>query len=53
MEQIDRLIKIAKHKGKAIAIGHPFDSTIKAIGDSIKIIRKNRINIVFVSQIVE
>jgi polysaccharide deacetylase 2 family uncharacterized protein YibQ len=53
MEQIDRLIKIAKQKGNAIAIGHPFDSTIKAIKDSIKIIRENRIRIVFVSQIVE
>ena len=53
MEQIERLIKIAKQKGKAIAIGHPFDSTIRAIKDSIEIIRRNQIKIVFVSQIVE
>jgi polysaccharide deacetylase 2 family uncharacterized protein YibQ len=53
LNQIHSLIKIAQRKGKAVAIGHPFKSTIAAIKDSIALIQKNGIQIVFVSQLLE
>jgi len=52
MFQIKRLVKIAKKRGIAIAIGHPFKSTFKAIADSIKLIRAAGIKIVFVKSLV-
>ncbi len=53
MDQIQKLIEIAKSKGKAIAIGHPFETTFKAIRDSINDIYSNGIKIVFVSSLLE
>ncbi|MCK4943117.1 MAG: divergent polysaccharide deacetylase family protein [Candidatus Aminicenantes bacterium] len=53
MKQIQKLITVALKKGKAIAIGHPFQTTFQAIRDSIKSIRDRGIKIVFVSQILE
>ena len=52
-EQIQRLVQIALKKGKGIAIGHPLESTIKAIKDSIPSIDSSGVEIVFVSQILE
>jgi len=52
-DQIQKLIEIAKSKGKAIAIGHPFETTFKAIRDSINDIYSNGIKIVFVSSLLE
>lgn len=51
MFQIKRLVKIAKKHGQAIAIGHPFKTTLKAISDSIKFIRDEGIEIVFVKDL--
>jgi polysaccharide deacetylase 2 family uncharacterized protein YibQ len=53
MRQIQKLISIALKKGKAIAIGHPFQTTIQAIRDSLKSIRNHGIEIVFVSRLLE
>lgn len=52
-DQIQKLIEIAKNKGKAVAIGHPFETTFKAIRDSINDIYSNGIKIVFVSSLLE
>lgn len=52
-QQIKKLISIARKKGSAIAIGHPFQSTLDAIRDSIPGIREKGIKIVFVSEMVE
>jgi len=48
-----KLTEIALQKGRAIAIGHTFDSTIEAIRDSIKYIRSRGVQIVFASELLE
>lgn len=53
INQIRRLVEIALQKGKAIAIGHPNASTLRAIRDSIKYIRSKGIKIVYVSELLE
>lgn len=53
MFQIKRLVQIAKKDGKAIAIGHPFESTFQAIKDSLNFIRSEGIRIVFVRELLE
>lgn len=53
MSQIQKLISVSLKNGKAIAIGHPFQTTLQAIKDSLKSIRNHGIKIVFVSQILE
>jgi polysaccharide deacetylase 2 family uncharacterized protein YibQ len=53
VSQIRRLVEIAMQKGKAIAIGHPNDSTFRAIRDSIKFIRARGVKIVYVSELLE
>ena len=53
VSQIRRLVEIALQKGKAITIGHPHDSTIRAIRDSIKFIRAKGVRIVYVSELLE
>lgn len=53
MEQIRILVDTAVMKGHAIAIGHPFETTIKAIKNSIGYIKKRKIKIVFASTLVQ
>ena len=53
MKQIKELVDIALQKGKAVAIGHPFESTLRAIKDSVKYIKSRGIEIVFVSKILD
>lgn len=53
MFQIKRLVRIAKRDGKAIAIGHPFESTFQAIKDSLGFIRSEGVLIVFVNELLE
>ncbi len=52
MFQIRRLVGIAKRTGKGIAIGHPFDTTLSAIADSLDFIRSSGVEIVFVNQLI-
>ncbi|HLP62420.1 MAG TPA: divergent polysaccharide deacetylase family protein [Candidatus Deferrimicrobium sp.] len=53
IEQVHRLVEIALQKGEAIGIGHPNESTLKAIRDSLPYIRSHGVTIVFVSELVE
>lgn len=51
MEQLRKLVELARQNGKAIAIGHPFDTTIRAIRDSINYIRAQGVTIVPVKEL--
>jgi len=53
IEQIKKLVETARRKGKAVAIGHPFQSTISAIRDSISYIKSSGVKIVLVKQLLE
>jgi len=53
LNQISRLMQKAQKNGKAIAIGHPYQTTFRAIQDSIPRIREAGIEIVFVSKLLE
>lgn len=50
-EQIDRLIDIAKKKGRATAIGHPKRETVEALREKIPLFRKEGLKLVFASEI--
>lgn len=51
--QIRKLVDFALQKGKAIAIGHPLESTLRAIRDSIDYIKKKGVKIIYVKELVE
>ena len=51
--QIRKLVDIALQKGKAIAIGHPLESTLRAIKDSLGYIQKRGVKIVYVKDLLE
>lgn len=51
--QIRKLVDFALQKGKAIAIGHPLESTLRAIHDSIDYIKKKGVKIVYVKELLE
>jgi uncharacterized protein len=51
--QIRKLVEIARQTGKAIAIGHPFESTFRAIKDSIPYIESKGVKITWVSDLLE
>lgn len=53
LAQIRRLVEVALQKGKAIAIGHPFNSTLRAIKDSKRYIRAKGVEIVFAEELLE
>jgi polysaccharide deacetylase 2 family uncharacterized protein YibQ len=52
LEQIRRLVSVARQNGSAIAIGHPFSTTLRAIKDSIKYIKAKGVKIVFVEELI-
>jgi polysaccharide deacetylase 2 family uncharacterized protein YibQ len=51
--QIRKLVDFALQKGKAIAIGHPLESTLRAIHDSLDYIKKKGVKIVYVKELLE
>jgi uncharacterized protein len=51
--QIRRLVELARQKGHALAIGHPFPSTLSALRDSIPWLKQQKVAIVPVSEILE
>lgn len=51
--QLRRLVEIARQKGRALAIGHPFPTTLAALRDAVPWLRQQPVEIVFVSQILE
>ncbi|MCK5055337.1 MAG: divergent polysaccharide deacetylase family protein [Candidatus Aminicenantes bacterium] len=53
VSEIKRLVDKALRNGKAIAIGHPHPTTLRAIKDSIKFIREKGVKIVFLSELLE
>jgi polysaccharide deacetylase 2 family uncharacterized protein YibQ len=53
MEQIRKLVEVAQMKGQAIAIGHPFPTTLRAIRDSINYIRSKGVKVVPVKTLLE
>jgi polysaccharide deacetylase 2 family uncharacterized protein YibQ len=53
VERLKKLVEIALQGGKAIAIGHPNQSTIDAIKDTIPYIRSRGIDIVYVAELLE
>ena len=51
VHQIKKLMEIGKTEGIAVGIGHPYPSTIKAITDMLPRFKKNKIEIVPLSEI--
>jgi hypothetical protein len=51
--QIARLIKTARKEGSAIAIGHPYKETIAALNETAPEFRKNGIEVVRLSELVD
>ncbi len=51
--QLRRLVETAREKGRALAIGHPFPSTLAALADAVPWLKQQQVEIVFVSQILE
>lgn len=52
IDQIDKLIRLAKSRGYAIAICHPRENTIRALQDSIEKLQSQGIEIVPVSELI-
>jgi polysaccharide deacetylase 2 family uncharacterized protein YibQ len=51
--QIKNLVELAKKNGCALAIGHPFASTLAALRDAIPWLKTQKIAIVFVSELLK
>jgi polysaccharide deacetylase 2 family uncharacterized protein YibQ len=51
--QVRRLVELARQNGRALAIGHPFPSTLAALRDSLPWLKQQKVEIVFVSQLLE
>jgi len=51
-QKLVELFKLAKKKGRAIAIGHPFPETLQALRDSLSLPRKYGVRLVLASQVV-
>ncbi len=51
--QIRRLVELARQNGKALAIGHPFPSTLAALRDSVPWLKQQKVAIVPVSELLE
>ena len=51
--QIRRLVQLARQNGKALAIGHPFPTTLAALRDSIPWLKQQKVEIVFASALLE
>ncbi len=53
MAQIRILVDLARQNGKAVAIGHPFGTTLRAIRDSVGYIRAKGVEIVLAKELLE
>jgi hypothetical protein len=51
-KRLIELFKLAQKKGRAVAIGHPFPETLKALRDNLSLQRKYGVRLVFASQII-
>lgn len=53
MNQIRQLVGLARQNGSALAIGHPFESTLRALRDSLPALQSGGVRIVFASELLE
>ena len=51
--QLRRLVELARERGLALAIDHPFATTLAALRDSLPWLKKQGVEIVPVSEILE
>ena len=51
--QIRRLVDLARQNGRALAIGHPFPSTLAALRDAVPWLKQQKVEVVFVSALLE
>ena len=51
--QVKQLVKIAKHQGYALAIGHPYDSTMSVLEQELSKLREENIKLVTVSELIK
>ena len=51
-KRLVELFKLAKKKGRAVAIGHPFPETLQALRDSLSLSRRYGVQLVLASQVV-
>ena len=51
--QIKSLVELARKNGRALAIGHPFASTLAALRDAVPWLKQQKVEIVFVSALLE
>jgi len=51
-KRLVELFKLAKKKGRAVAIGHPFPETLQALRDSLSLSRQYGVRLVLASQVV-
>ena len=51
--QLRRLVELARRNGRALAIGHPFASTLDALRDAVPWLKQQGVDIVPVSEILE
>jgi hypothetical protein len=52
-DQIELLVELARKNGRALAIGHPFASTLAALRDALPWLKTQKVAIVFVSELLE
>ncbi len=52
-KQVKLLAKVAKHQGYALAIGHPYDTTISVLDQELSQLGKQNIQLVTVSELIE
>jgi polysaccharide deacetylase 2 family uncharacterized protein YibQ len=51
--QIKHLVELAMKNGRALAIGHPFESTLAALRDAVPWLKQQKVEIVFASALLE
>jgi hypothetical protein len=51
--QIKTLLQLARENGQALAIGHPFASTLAALRDAVPWLKQQKVEIVFASALLE
>jgi len=51
--QIRRLVQLARQNGRALAIGHPFPSTLAALRDAVPWLKQQKVEVVFASALLE
>ena len=51
--QIRRLLELSRKNGRALAIGHPFESTLAALRDAVPWLKQQKVEIVFASALLE